>query len=162
MCLVAGVSSLALANQQAPVKNPSIASAASGSSRLTPFEASALPEPVVNVPSAGTPITSAADAVARVLTLKANSLRVDSIKATLVTFGQLMGPGGPAANLSEMPAGFTLGQKVWAVVVVGEYRPQFTKSDTTYRWGIEILDAETGVPLSSFAGHQALPELFAS
>lgn len=125
-----------------------------------PGESLTTPEPIINTPVSGIEITSADQATARVEQNRASLRRVDSIRAWRTSFSRLTEPDGPAPGLI-LPAGIAADQSVWVVLVVGDYRPQFAKGSDLYRWGIEVLDPRTGVPLASFAGTKEVPGMFA-
>ena len=162
---VGGISSAAFAESgHAPTKTADraapIATEQAGHDSLTPFEQAATPEPIVNVPAAGTPITSAAQAIALVKSHSAVIGRADSMVALPMRYDRLLAADGPDAG-AAVPPGFSADQQIWAVAIVGDYRPQFAKGGEKYDWGVEIYDQATGVPLGTTAGPGPLPALFA-
>jgi len=142
---------------------PSTSPTSSAVDDSTEAERSATPQPIVNVPESASSDRSAdADsAIRQVLSLTAEVRRADETDARLTTWSSLEQPGGPLSDVTVPSMGIDPSRPVWAVAVAGDFVPQFAGGQS-FAWGVVILDESTGVPLSSFAGHEAWPPFWDS
>jgi len=86
--------------------------------------------------------------------------RVDKITPRLTSWGRVVDER-LAAEISDGTRRLTIAPPrataVWVVVVEGEVRPQFARSDVGYPWAMFVVDAATGSHFSMIANVGPLP-----
>jgi len=75
--------------------------------------------------------------------LHSGILRIDRIEAKLSTWGEFEQQRGRDYEILPFPGAL----RVWVVAVSGEIRPERTKNDKHYPWGIWVFDGQTLQPI---------------
>jgi hypothetical protein len=119
--------------------------------------------PVSVLPISGTPVASAAAAIAvvmRGLSVEAPTASAQNLSAKLTTLADLLGPNGPGRGKDPAPPFADTSRPVWAVTIAAPFRPQFSKGET-FDWGVIVVDQATGAPVAAFARNGQIPALLA-
>ncbi len=126
-----------------------------------PAAASVSAPPELVLPTAGgTNITSASQALARVGTSENDPAHPGS-KAILTTVAELKLKLPELSANSERPA-IDPARPVWAILIRGNYTDTFGApiKMRPYAWGVQIMDAQTGLVFETMAGRSEPPRMF--
>jgi len=116
---------------------------------------------VVLPTTGGTKITSASQALARAGTSENDPAHPGS-KAILSTVAELRSKIPELSNGNEHPT-LDPTRPVWAILVNRNYKTFGAPIKVpVYDWGVEFMDAQTGIVFETMAGHNEPPSIFAA